>query len=115
MYGPVDNITPVYNSIDLLVSTARLEPFGRTIIEAMAAEKPVIAVKAGGPEEIIIEGKTGFLVSKGDIETLADSIVKLLSDDKMAQRLGQAGKDIVKDRFTSEIYVKNVQKIINSV
>lgn len=115
IYGPVKDIAPVYNSIDLLVSTSRVEPFGRTIIEAMAAEKPVIAVRAGGPEEIIIEGKTGFLVSKGDIEMLADSIVKLLSDDKMIKRMGQAGKDIIKDRFTSEIYIKNVQKVINSV
>ena len=115
IYGWVKNISQVYNSIDLLVSTSRLEAFGRTIIEAMAAEKPVVAVRAGGPEEIIIEGETGFLVSKGDIEMLADSITKLLIDDKMAKRMGQAGKDVVKERFTSEIYVKNVQKIINSV
>ena len=113
--GWMNNIIPVYNSIDLLVSTSKLEPFGRTIIEAMAAEKPVVAVKAGGPEEIVIEGETGFLVNQGDIEMLAGSIIKLLTDDKMAKRMGKAGKNIVENKFTSEIYVKNIQDVIISV
>ena len=86
------------------------EPFGRVIAEAMAMRRPVIASRAGGPTEIIDDGRTGFLVPPGDDEALADRLITLLENPSLAERIAEAGYTAVRDRFSAEAHARLVQQ-----
>jgi glycosyltransferase involved in cell wall biosynthesis len=87
------------------------EPFGRVIAEAMAMGRPVVASNAGGPIEIIEDGQTGFLVPPQDDEALAARITTLLQDPAMAERIGEAGRRTVVERFSAESHARLVKDV----
>ena len=92
-------------------ASVRPEPFGRVIAEAMAMRRPVVASNAGGPTEIIEDGHTGFLVEPQDDEALAARIIALLHDPLMAERIGEAGRRIVVQRFSAEGHARLVKAV----
>jgi len=77
---------------DVFVLPSRWEGFGHVIVEAMACGTPVVASNCDfGPGEIITHGKDGLLVPVGDVESLSQSICRVLEDQEMAESLRQAG------------------------
>ncbi len=108
--GFVENIVDLYTDLDLVVLPSLCEPFGRSLIEAMAMEKPVIASGLGGPLEIVENGITGFLVPPNDPVELAETILKILQDKKLAKRMGENGKERVK-RFSIEENVRKTEQV----
>jgi glycosyltransferase involved in cell wall biosynthesis len=85
---------PWMAAADLIVhSSIRPEPFGMTVLEAMAAGKAVIASAAGGPAEIVLPDKTGLLVTPNDPQALAAAMRRLLADPQARVRLGEAGRE----------------------
>jgi glycosyltransferase involved in cell wall biosynthesis len=102
--------------LDVVVhASTEPEPFGRVIAEAMAMRRPVIATRAGGPTEIIEDGRTGFLVPPGDVEALADQITALLTDSALAGRIAEAGYEEARKRFSAEAHSALVQGVYDSV
>ena len=87
------------------------EPFGRVIAEAMAMRRPVVATRAGGPTEIIDDGRTGFLVPPGDDESLAYRLITLLENPPLAKRIAEAGYTAVRERFSAEAHAGLVQQV----
>jgi glycosyltransferase involved in cell wall biosynthesis len=83
----------------LLHPTRAPEPFGRVVVEAMAASVPVVAAAHGGPREIVVPGETGLLVPPGDPDALAAAAEELLRDPERAARLGRAGRVRALERF----------------
>jgi glycosyltransferase involved in cell wall biosynthesis len=75
------------------------EPFGRTIIEAMAMRLPAIVSALGGPREIVTDGEDGIVVTPGDPDLLAAKIVTLFDDPALRARLGAAARKTVEARF----------------
>lgn len=73
-----------------------------SILEAMAMGLPVIAYRIGGIPELVEHGQTGFLVDSGDEAEYARVLVRLLTDERLAKQLGDAGKRVVAERFTLE-------------
>jgi glycosyltransferase involved in cell wall biosynthesis len=71
------------------------EGFSNSIIEYLQAGRPVVCTATGGNPEIVRDGHNGFLVPVGDAAALAERLVRLLSDDALARRLGAAGREIV--------------------
>jgi glycosyltransferase involved in cell wall biosynthesis len=72
------DMSQVYAALDIVVhASTRREPFGRTIAEAMAAGRAVVAPNAGGIPEQIQSGKTGVLYSPGNVQSLVESIASL--------------------------------------
>jgi glycosyltransferase involved in cell wall biosynthesis len=84
------------------------EPFGLVVAEAMAAGKPVIATAHGGPTEMVVEGKTGFLIPPNDPYALASAIKTLLTHPEEAARLGRAGRKRFLDHFEMREYVQRI-------
>jgi glycosyltransferase involved in cell wall biosynthesis len=78
------------------------ELLGLSLIEAMAAGTPVIASRLGGLPEVVDDGETGFLVTPGDTEELADRLTLLLSRPDRAMEMGRRGREVVAERFTWE-------------
>ncbi|HIE14611.1 TPA: glycosyltransferase family 1 protein [Candidatus Bathyarchaeota archaeon] len=93
------------------------EPFGMVLIESMAVGKPVVATAAGGPLEIVKHGETGLLIPCRNTSAMADAIVRLLSDSKLAHRIGVNARDFVLRKFTYEDHARQVehvyQKLLN--
>lgn len=78
------------------------EPFGMPTVEAMAMEVPVVCTRSGGMVEIVEDGKTGFVVERGDAAALASAIIRLLSDENRRRAMGKAGRQRVLERFSWE-------------
>jgi glycosyltransferase involved in cell wall biosynthesis len=77
---------------DLFVSTSLWESFGLTILEAMAAGKPVIAPNVGAVPEIVIDTRTGFLFPPSHCEILSDLVIRLLDDKDLRLKMGHMGR-----------------------
>ena len=84
------------------------EPFGLTMLEALASERPMIVTMSGGMPEIIQDCISGFVIPIKDFEVLASRIILLLTNERLRSRLGQTGRQIVTSHYTKEILAKNV-------
>jgi glycosyltransferase involved in cell wall biosynthesis len=97
------DILPFLRAVDLVVHcSVSPEPFGRVIVEAMLAGKPVIAARSGAPTEIIQHGITGLLVTPGDTEELVRAIEQLLDNRSWAETLATQGRESAAQRYSLE-------------
>ena len=76
------------------------ESFSNTCLDASAAALPIVATRCGGPEEIIEDGKTGFLVPVGDVAAMVERMAWLLDHPAEAASMGAAGQALVGERFS---------------
>ena len=114
--GARDDVPVVLNLFDLLVHLpVRPEPFGLVAIEAMAAGKPVVAAATGGLAEIVIDGRSGFLVSPGDVKRAAERVITILEDEELRERLGRAGSNRVDAEFSSVAYAAQFKKLYETL
>jgi glycosyltransferase involved in cell wall biosynthesis len=88
--------------MDIFVLATRREGFPNVVLEAQAAGKPVVAARATGVVDAIVDGETGLLFPVGDAVALADAVTRLLSDKALADKLGCAGRERVKREFRQE-------------
>lgn len=99
-----ENIYPLLNQADILLSCSRSEAFGRTIREAMLLKKPVVGTNIGGTPEQIQEGFNGLLYEPGDYKQLADRIEYLIEHKEKIKEFGERGYQYAQHNFTSERY-----------
>jgi glycosyltransferase involved in cell wall biosynthesis len=89
-----EKMPSLYEKADICVfPSVWPEPFGRVAVEAMTAGKPVIASRIGGLKDIVVDGKTGFLVKPGDADELAKKIDILLDNPKLRDSMGKNGRE----------------------
>lgn len=110
-----EDVPDLLRLCDVFVLPSVNEPFGRVIIEAMAAGKPVVATRSGGVPEIVVEGETGLLVPPGDEAALAGALVELLADPARALRMGAAGTARARERFDVTRVAASVQQVYEEV
>lgn len=99
----------------VVLSSSTPEPFGRVVIEGMAAGKPVVATAAGGVLDIIEDGVSGLLVPPQDSHAMATAIIGLLSNSEEARRIGLAARRRVEEKFTLEHHVRVMRGVFDSV
>jgi len=93
------------------VLTSNAEGFSNSIIEYMAAGKPVIATRVGGTAEVVSDGETGFLVEADDSENMAERLISLLQDPPDAERIGQRGRRLVEGRFAKPQQIEALSEL----
>ena len=106
--GARDDVAALLARVDLFVHPALQEPFGRVLLEAMAARRAVVACSAGGVPEIVVPGETGLLVPPGDPEALAGALLTLLRDPERAAAMGEAGRARVLEAFDLDAAVAHL-------
>ena len=89
------------------------ESFSMTVLEASGAGLPVIATACGGPQEIIKEGITGYLIPVGDVAAAADRILMLAQNPNIALAMGQAGAEHVHQSFSESGFRKQLESVLN--
>jgi glycosyltransferase involved in cell wall biosynthesis len=85
-------LAAILRGADVACSTSEYESFGLTFVEAMAAGLPVVTTAAGGPTEIIDEGRTGYRLGVDDLDGFVDRVVVLAKDPELRQSLGAAAR-----------------------
>jgi glycosyltransferase involved in cell wall biosynthesis len=115
LVGWIDDVAKLLLTLDLFVSPSQSEPFGLSIVEAMAAGVPVVATMSEGAREIIDEDQTGRLVSIGVAEELAEVIEELLSDQKRRERLAENAGLAVRERFSLERMLEATEQVYRHV
>lgn len=114
--GYRDDVPAIMGLLDVLVHTStEPEPFGLVLVEAMAAETPVVAANRGGPLDIVADGETGFLVDPEDTEAVATAVSRLLENPRLARKFGRAGKRRAEDEFSVGRYARNVAGVYREV
>ncbi len=108
------DILPFLRAVDLVVHCSiSPEPFGRVIVEAQLAGRPVIASRCGGPAEIIEDGVTGILVDPGDAGELVSAMEQLLNNRRWAETLARSGREAAVQRFDLERILADWTDFIN--
>ncbi|MEB3329076.1 MAG: glycosyltransferase family 4 protein [Candidatus Sericytochromatia bacterium] len=90
--GAREDVPALLSCFDVFVHPALQEPFGRVLLEAMAARRAVVACEAGGVPEVVVPGETALLVPPGEVDALAGAVLELLATPARAARMGEAGR-----------------------
>jgi len=106
-------LTQYYRDCSLFVLPSSGEGFGIVYLEAMYYAKPCIGVRAGGAQEVIVDGGTGLLTSEGDIAALEKSIITLLQRQDLAQQYGLNGKKRLDSEYSMEIFERRIEGLID--
>jgi L-malate glycosyltransferase len=94
-----------------VLSSRGVEGFSNSIIEYMAAARPVVATAVGGAREAVLEGETGFVVEPQNDEEMAERIQRLLCDAELARRMGERGRERVAREFSLEAQLERTEKL----
>jgi glycosyltransferase involved in cell wall biosynthesis len=89
----------------------RNEGIPRSILEAMACGKPVIAAPNSGIPDVIEDGINGFLVNNNQPNLLAEKIVTLLNDEKYRENIGKSARKTIEEKFSWESFVEQITKL----
>jgi glycosyltransferase involved in cell wall biosynthesis len=108
------NAISFINAIDIFVLASEKEGLPRVILEAMLMKKPVIATKAQGCSELVVEGQTGFLIPVGSPDSLTRAMQDLMNDEMLRTRMGELASLRVIDRFSVDVYVRNVESVLKA-
>jgi len=100
---------------DVCVLSSQAEGFSNSILEYMAAGRPVIATNVGGANEAVVEGETGYLVNAGDDQAMAERIVKLFGDHDRRLKMGLNGRRVVEERFSCESRLLNTSALYQRI
>ena len=106
-----NDIPEILSDLDVFVLSSTSEGFPLVVLEAMAAGKPVVVTRCGGPEEVVEDGRDGFLVPPTNPEKLAARIIDLLSNPGLAATLGQRARDKVARQFSLERMVRQYEAL----
>ena len=97
--GYQEDVAPWYAAMDAVALPSGNEGTPVTVIEALAAGKPVVAYEVGGVPDVVREGVDGFLVEPGSTSGMAERLAQLAADRELGRRLGEAGRERVLERY----------------
>ena len=109
--GFVKDVEKIEAALDIAVITSKAEALCLSIIESNIAGVPAIGTDSGGIREVIRHGETGFLVSVGDSDKLAERMEELLADDAKRKAFGEQAKKHAESMFLAEHMTKRIEKL----
>jgi len=113
--GQHSDMAGIYAAMDIFVLPSLNEGLPMTILEAMAASRPVVATRVGAIPKVIKDGETGLLVDPCDVDGLRNALSSLLTDSDLCRRLGSAGHEWVSRNYTSEAMALKYRQMYDEV
>ena len=105
----------LYNASDVVALCSKNEGFGLSVTEGMACGNPIVGTKVGGIPIQVKNRKNGFLVDVGDINATSDSIINILTDDKLRERMSEKSLERVDKHFKMEVCIEKHLALYNQV
>jgi glycosyltransferase involved in cell wall biosynthesis len=99
-FVPHDELQRLYGRAAVVACPSRREGFGVACLEAMAHGRPVVATSVGGLRDLVVDGETGLVVPPRDADALRSALERLLGDVELRRRLGAAGRERARERFS---------------
>jgi L-malate glycosyltransferase len=103
--GKIDTVAPLLASADLFLLPSTSESFGLSALEALACGVPVVASRAGGLPEVILEGETGALRDVGDVQAMSEAAVEILRDEQRWREMSRKAAEDARARFSEDALV----------
>jgi sugar transferase (PEP-CTERM/EpsH1 system associated) len=113
--GERADVPDVMRGLDCFVLPSLAEGISNTILEAMSTALPVLATRVGANAELVAEGRTGHLVPAGDAQALAQGVLRMAADPVAARAMGQAGRQLVEQRFSLQAMVGAYESVYRRV
>lgn len=113
--GQVNNVGVYYAAADVLVNPSHSEGSPYVLLEAMAAGLPIVATAVGGVPEMVENNETALLVPASDPQAMADAIVRILNDERLARRLTENASELVSSHFSPATYVRSLGELYRTV
>jgi glycosyltransferase involved in cell wall biosynthesis len=113
--APRDEIIDALAACDIYAQPSHWEAFGMAILEAMAAERPVVASAVGGIREVVEHQRTGILVPPDDLHLFADALAGLARDPERRRQLGIEGRRRARELFGLENWADKTRALYESV
>ena len=112
--GRCDDVPGLLSVSYACVLSSMAEGFSNSILEYMAAGKPVVATDVGGASEAVVNGRSGFLVASDDDAAMAERLDELLDDEDKACRFGEEGSRIAREKFSQTARLRAIVDLYNS-
>jgi glycosyltransferase involved in cell wall biosynthesis len=109
--GRCERVAELLAVSDVCVLSSKAEGFSNSILEYMAAARPIVVTNVGGAREAVVEGETGYLVPSGDDRTMAARIITLLRDAPKACLMGRRGRSVVEQKFSDRRQLETTQAL----
>ena len=109
--GRCERVAELLSVSEICVLSSKAEGFSNSILEYMAAGRPVVATNVGGAAELIREGETGYLVPAGDDEMMSARLISLLRDTARSEMMGAEGRRIVEEQFSCEAQLARTEDL----
>jgi glycosyltransferase involved in cell wall biosynthesis len=109
--GPRDDVPSLLTALDVAVISSDYEGSPLSAMEYMEAALPVVATRVGGLPDIVVDGETGFLVPPRDPAAIAAAVTRLLADQDLAGRMGEAGQRRRRAEFDLSATVRRVEEL----
>jgi L-malate glycosyltransferase len=113
--GKQENVAELFSISDLKLLLSAKESFGLVLLEAMACGVPVIGSNVGGIPEVIAEGVTGYICELGDIKTISEKAISILSNEAVLSKMRIQSVNHVRENFNSEQILKEYETIYESL
>jgi glycosyltransferase involved in cell wall biosynthesis len=110
-WGHVADIPPLMSAVDLVVQPSLYEPFGITLLEAMACAKPIVCTDVGGMPEVV-DQSCAVIVPPHDPEALGDAVAALLADEARRNQMGEAGRQRVETQFSLDVMIDQLESLL---
>jgi len=109
--GRCKSIGELLNVSNVCVLSSTAEGFSNSILEYMAAARPVVATDVGGAREAVVDGQTGYLVRSDDDDAMAQRITELLNQPDLAREMGKRGRQIVEQKFSCQQQLERTHQL----
>lgn len=113
-FVPDADLRAAYTACDVFVLPSGKEGFGIVYLEAMAEGRPVVAARAGGVPDVVVDGETGLLAPFGDVDAVCGALRTLLADPALRQRMGAAGRARVLTQFSLDRFVGRLESALSA-
>ena len=111
MLGNRSDMPEILAATDVCVLTSHYEGLANVLLEAMCVGIPVVCTAYNGADELVTDGKEGFLAPLNDADGVAERILRLLGDPELRRRMGEAGRESVRGRFSLEAMGRNMLSV----
>lgn len=113
--GRCEKVAELLSVSEVCALSSTAEGFSNAILEYMAAARSVVVTDVGGAREAVTEGKTGYIVSAGDDQQMAERMIELLRDSQRARAMGERGKLVVEEKFSCERHLEDTLELYDEL